>query len=103
MVEVPVKKEKSHFILSLENGTIVTFAGLDTPVISSHQNHHISTITSMVLSPCGGYLITCGADALIFVYEVRIFNPNNEMKQQDFSFSTVVDDFLADVVLVNKK
>ena len=57
----------------------------------------------MLISPCGKYLITCGKDALIFVYEIVIFNENQYKKQTDFCLSTVVDDFLADVVLVNKK
>lgn len=56
----------------------------------------------MVVSPCGNYLITCGKDSLIFVYEIAIFFDNQFTKQSDLCLSAVVDDFLADVVLVNK-
>lgn len=30
--------------MGLENGTLVSFAGLDSPTIFSHQNHHLSKI-----------------------------------------------------------
>jgi hypothetical protein len=57
----------------------------------------------MVLSPCGGYLITCGRDALVFVYEVGVVSGNGVVKREIGNGGSVVDDFLGDVVLVNKR
>lgn len=57
----------------------------------------------MVLSPCGGYLITCGRDALVFVYEVGVISGNGVVKREIGNGGSVVDDFLGDVVLVNKR
>ena len=56
------------------------------------------------MSPCGNYLITCGRDSLIFVYEITIVSGDGQaVKRSDYSNLTVVDDFLSDVVLINKK
>ena len=58
----------------------------------------------MILSPCGRYVITAGNDCLIFIYELIFFNEEKlPIKNTDLTFSTSVDDFLADVVLINKK
>lgn len=59
MKELAVGQEKS-ILLSLSNGRLVIFGGLQRPIVMDSKNLHIGQAGLSILSPCGKYLMTAG-------------------------------------------
>lgn len=89
--------------MALENGSLIIFGGFSNPSVLYYQNHHISPITELIISPCGKYIMTAGMDCMIYVYEIGVILGDAIANSMVRESSTVVDEFLADVVLINKK
>lgn len=97
--EVTINK-KSCLIAGLSNGSILMMTFTNNRIRTNCiRTDHCKSITSMSVSPCSKYLISTGADCLIFVYQTSLFE--NGIKQIE-DVSSPVDDFLADVVLYPK-
>jgi WD40 repeat protein len=75
-------------------------------------NAHYGEVTSIVVSPDAKYIISGGNDGSIFIYgvseyssETEIFKPTaleeKKMEAKDFK-NLIVDDALADVVLIKR-
>ncbi len=69
MVEIVIGKEKA-LLLSLSNGKLVVFGGLQRPLIMDVKNYHINTATNVLLSPCGKFVITSGEDCVVFIFRI---------------------------------
>lgn len=69
MVEIAIGKEKA-LLLSLSNGKLVIFGGLQRPLIMDIKNYHINKAINIVISPCGKYVITSGDDCVIFIFKI---------------------------------
>ena len=57
MAEIGIDNEKA-LVLSLSNGKIIIFGGLQRPLVMDSINIHIKKASHLSLSPCGKYLMT---------------------------------------------
>lgn len=80
----------------------MVFGGMESPYVLCYMNHHLERIVEVIISPCGRYVVTCGEDALVFVYELQVYSQDDQLMTLN-NTTTCTDDFLADVVLINKK
>lgn len=69
MKELIIGQEKS-ILLSLSNGRLVVFGGLQRPIVMDSKNLHIGQAGLSTLSPCGKYLMTAGEDGVVLVFKV---------------------------------
>lgn len=65
------------------------------------RSDHLKAVTDICISPCNKYVISTGADSMIFIYNSCLFV--NGVKNDEDNGNSSVDDFLADVVLYPKK
>lgn len=100
IAELNVGKEKA-LVLSLKKGQLVVFGGLQRPIVMDMKNYHIDDATCLVTSPCGKYLITSGKDCLVLVFKI-LHEVDGQLQEEEHS-NIIVDDFLADVVLINRR
>jgi len=49
----------------------VVFGGLQRPIIMDSQNIHIDRVSNIVLSPCGKFIITAGADCMVLIFKLQ--------------------------------
>lgn len=70
-------------------------------MVMDSKNIHLKQVTSMALSPCGKYVMTAGEDCLVLVFKLQL--EVEGIVQEEEHSSIIVDDFLADVVLINRK
>ena len=59
MAELQIGKEKG-LLLSLDDGKLIVFGGLQRPTIMDTKNIHLKKATSIVISPCGKFVMTAG-------------------------------------------
>jgi hypothetical protein len=100
MKELTIGQEKS-ILLSLSNGRLVVFGGLQRPIVMDNKNLHIGKAGLSILSPCGKYLMTAGEDGVVLVFKV-ILEVEGIGREEEIG-NIVVDDFLADVVLISRR
>lgn len=50
----------------------MVFGGLQRPILMDVKNYHIATVTSMVLSPCGKFIVTTGEDCVLLVFKLQL-------------------------------
>lgn len=79
MAEIVINK-RHCLVAGLSNGALLTLVFRDKKLqATSCRNDHIKSITSLSVSPCNKYAISCGADCMIFIYESSLFL--NSIKQ----------------------
>lgn len=101
MSEITINK-RSCLVAGLDNGTILTLVYNNKKLQTSGiRNDHIKAVTAFSVSQCNKYLISTGADCMIFIYHSHLLV--NGLKQEEDSGSPSIDDFLAEVVLYPKK
>jgi hypothetical protein len=100
MAEINIGKSKA-LLLSLECGKIVVYGGLQRPIIMDTRNYHLQRVTNIVLSPCGNFVITSGQDCMVLIF--KAVHEIDGVIQDEEHTNITVDDFLADVVLINRK
>lgn len=100
MVEVEIGKEKG-VLLSLKEGRVVVFGGIHRPVLMDAKNCHLEGSSCIVVSPCGRYVMTAGSDGVVLVFELLRGIEGGGVVREDGTNSSV-DDFLGDVVLINR-
>lgn len=101
MSEITINK-RSCLVAGLDNGTILTLVFSNKKLQSSGiRNDHIKAVTAFSVSQCNKYLISTGADCMIFIYHSYLLI--NGVKQEEDNGSLSIDDFLAEVVLYPKK
>jgi hypothetical protein len=99
MMELAVGREKG-LLLSLEGGKLAVFGGLQRPAVMDLKNFHLSRSAHLAVSPCGKFVMTAGEDCVVLV--LRVWHTVEGVAQEEEHSNIVVDDFLADVVLINR-
>lgn len=65
------------------------------------KNVHLSRAELLAVSPCGKFVMSAGDDCVVLV--LRAWHCVDGVAQEEEHSNIVVDDFLADVVLINRR
>lgn len=99
MLELGVGREKG-LLLGLEGGRLAVFGGLQRPAVMDLKNYHLGGAELLAASPCGKFVMSAGADCVVLV--MRVEHWVEGVAQEEEPSSAAVDDFLADVVLIQR-
>lgn len=94
-----------------EEGHLKVFNSVFDNIVEQSINAHRREVTGISTSPCGRYVISCGKDGIVFVYQVSLTNREGFVSRKlhdqinDYEINPLVgvmDDELSDIVLVQR-
>lgn len=65
------------------------------------KTYHIGRAQNVIVSPCGKYIMSAGMDGVMLIFKV-LLDVEGVLEEED-QHCMIVDDFLADVVLVYRE